>query len=358
MQFTAEAIAAFLSGEVVGDKNVVVSNVAKIEEAKPDNLAFLSNPKYEEYIYTTNAGIVLVNKSFEPSKAVNATLIKVNDAYEAFASLLDLYLAAKPKKKGVSAAAHVAQGAQVDMTEQEDCACYIGEFAVVENGAKIGRNAKIYPHVYVGDNVTIGDNVILYSGVKIYENCVIGSNVIVHSGAVIGADGFGFAPMEDGTYRKIPQIGNVVIEDDVEIGANVCIDSATMGSTVIRKGVKIDNMVQIAHNVVVGDNTVMASQVGIAGSTRVGRNVMIGGQVGIVGHIEIADKVKISSKSGVSNSIVKEGEVVMGNPSMNGISFHRSFAVYKQLPDLRNKVLRLEKELECMKGAMVDKNQQ
>ena len=345
MEFTAELIAGFLGGEIVGDPKAVVTSLAKIEEGKPGTLAFLSNPKYEHYIYDTQASIVIVNKSFEPAAPVAATMVKVEDAYSCFAKLLELYVANKPQKTGISPLASVDPSAAVGE------GAYIGAYAVVEQGVKTGENCKIYPQVYLGDGVRLGDNVTLYPGVKIYEACVVGNNVTIHAGSVIGADGFGFAPDEKGEFHKIPQIGNVRIEDDVEIGANTCIDRATMGSTVIHKGVKLDNLIQIGHNVTVGANTVAASQLGVAGSSKVGAGCMLGGQVGIAGHLTIGDGVKLASKSGISNNI-PDGETYMGNPAMPGIKFHRSYAVFRNLPDLSVKVRRLEKELEKLKAQL------
>lgn len=346
MQFTAETIAAFLGGQVVGDPGVEVTTVAKIEEATPGTLAFLANHKYEDFIYSTGASIVLVNADFEPKHEVRATMVRVENAYASFASLLDLYVASQPVKRGVAECVSIGEG--VEFTDMEDC--YVGAYAVLGDRVKVGCGTKIYPQVYVGDGVVLGDNVTLYAGVKVYQGCVIGNNVTVHSGTVIGGDGFGFAPTEDGSFQKIAQIGNVVIEDDVEIGANSCIDRATMGSTVIRRGVKIDNLVQIAHNVVVGEDTVMAAQVGIAGSTKIGRNVMMGGQVGVVGHISIADGVRVGSQSGISHTVEKEGDMLLGSPAINGLANHRSQAIFKQLPDLRAKVLLLERELKELKA--------
>ncbi|MBP3331460.1 MAG: UDP-3-O-(3-hydroxymyristoyl)glucosamine N-acyltransferase [Tidjanibacter sp.] len=338
MEFSAEMIAAALGGEIVGDKSAVVSTLSKIEEGQKGSLSFLANPKYENYIYTTEASIVIVNKSFNPTQEVKSTLIKVDDAYGCFAKLLELYNAAKPQKKGIHASAVIDETAQVGEN------AYIGAYAVIDRGAKVGDNAKIYPHVYVGDGVRIGKNVTLFSGVKIYEGCVLGDNVTIHSGTVIGADGFGFAPNEKGEYDKIPQIGNVVIEDNVEIGANTCVDRATMGSTVIKRGVKLDNLIQIAHNVVIGDNTVMAAQTGVAGSCKVGKNCMMGGQSGIVGHITIGDRVQVGSKAGVSNNVA-DGEVVMGYPSMPVGKFRRANAVMRNLPEMANRLNKLEKEV-------------
>ena len=338
MEFTAEMIANFLGGEIVGDANAKVSTIAKIEEGKPGALSFLSNPKYEHYIYDSASSIVIVNKSFEPTAPVKATMIKVDDAYACFAKLLELYAANKPQKTGFSKLASVNESATLGEN------CYVGDFAVIESNVKIGNNVKIYPQVYIGDNVHIGDNTTLFAGVKIYEGCIIGNNVVINAGAVIGADGFGFAPTESGEYQKIPQLGNVVIEDNVDIGANTCIDRATMGSTIIHRGVKLDNLVQIGHNASVGENTVAASQFGLAGSSKVGANVMIGGQVGIAGHITIGNNVKLGSKSGISNNI-PDGEVHLGYPSMPGMSFHRCNAVFRNLPELSRKVSKLEKEV-------------
>lgn len=343
MKFTAKKIAEFLSGTVEGDPEIEVSQVCKIEEGACGALSFLSNPKYEEHIYTTQASVVIVNKDFELKKEVTATLVRVDNAYHAFASLLDLYAATKQRKTGISPKASVAPSAVIGKD------VYVGEFAVVDDGAVIGDRASIYPQVYVGDQVKIGNDSKIYAGVKIYEQCVLGDRVTIHSGAVIGGDGFGFAPMEDGTFQKIAQIGNVVIHDDVEIGANTCIDRATMGSTIIQRGVKLDNLIQIAHNVVVGEDTVMAAQVGVAGSTKIGRNVMMGGQVGIVGHISIANGTKIGSQSGVNSSTTKDGESILGTPALNGFLSHRAHAVYKELPSLRAKLFAVAKDVEDMK---------
>ena len=343
MEFTAELIAGFLNGEIVGDPTTQVHTIAKIEEGHPGALAFLSNPKYEPFIYTTGASIVMVNKTFEPSKPVPATMIKVDDAYGAFAKILELYAANKPQKTGISPKASVSSSATVS----EDA--YIGEFAVIGENTSVGKNAKIHPQVYVGDNVKIGENVILYPGVKIYEECVLGNNVTLHAGVVIGADGFGFAPQADGSYRKIPQIGNVVIEDDVEIGANTCVDRAMMGSTIIRKGVKLDDLVMIAHNVQIGENTVFASQVGIAGSTKIGKQCMFGGQVGIAGHISIADGTQIASQSGIAHSVKKENQALMGAPAYDAASYQRAVIAFRDLPDMRRNLASLQKEVARLK---------
>ncbi len=338
MEFSAEMIAGFLGGEVIGDKETKVWTIAKIEEGKEGALSFLANPKYEHYLYTTESSIVMVNKSFEPKEPVRATMIRVEDAYACFAKLLELYVANKPQKKGISPQAAIHETA----TLGEDC--YVGEFAVIGENVKIGNGCKIYPQVYVGDNVTLGDQVVLNAGAKIYEGCVVGNRVIIHSGAVIGADGFGFAPTETGEFEKIPQIGNVVLEDDVEIGANTCIDRATMGSTVIRKGAKLDNLIQIGHNVVIGENTVAAAQVGIAGSTKVGANCMFGGQVGVAGHLKIGNRVKVGSQSGIDNN-VGDNEMRMGYPALPGLKYHRSNAIFRNLPELANDVHQLKKQM-------------
>ena len=331
-------IAGLLGGEVAGDPKAKVSELAKIEEGKQGALSFLSNPKYEPYIYDTDSSIVIVNRSFVPSGPVKATMVRVDDAYACFAKLLELYAANKPRKTGTSSLASISPSARLGGN------CYVGEFAVICDNVKTGDNVSIYPQVYIGDNVSLGNNVTLYPGVKIYEGCVIGNNVTIDAGSVIGADGFGWAPNEDGTYSKIPQLGNVVIEDNVDIGANTCIDRATMGSTMISKGVKLDNLVQIGHNASVGENTVAASQFGLAGSSKVGANAMIGGQAGIAGHLKVGDNVKLASKAGVTNNI-KDGETHTGYPSMSGMSFHRSHAVFRNLPELSRKINSLEKEI-------------
>ena len=343
MEFSAEMIAAYLGGEIVGNTQTTVSTFAKIEEGHPGALSFLANPKYEHYIYDTQSSIVIVNNDFKPQQEVKATMIKVEDAYGSFAKLLELYAAHKPRRTGISDKADIAPDANVG------CNCYIGAFAVIETGATIGDNVCIYPNAYIGAGVTVGDNTILYAGVKIYEGCRIGRNVIVHAGAVIGADGFGFAPQEDGSYSKIPQIGNVVIEDDVEIGANTCIDRATMGSTIIHRGVKLDNLIQIGHNVVIGENTVSAWQVGVAGTSKVGRHCMLGGQVGIAGHLTIGDNVQIGSKSGISNNI-PDGTVYFGYPALPISRYHRANAVFRNLPELSKTVYRLEKQMAELTG--------
>lgn len=343
MQFSAEMIAAGLGGEIVGNKDVTVSTFAKIEEGHEGAISFLANPKYEPYLYTTDSSIVIVNRSLELKGEVKATLIKVDDAYGCFAKLLELYAAYKPKKSGVHPTAVVAESAKVGE------GCYIGAYVVVDEGAVIGEGVSLYPHVYVGDGATIGDGTTLHSGVKVYEGCKIGKRCIVHSGAVIGSDGFGFAPNAQGSYDKIPQIGIVTIEDDVEIGANTTIDRATMGSTVIEKGAKLDNLVQIGHNVVVGESTVMAGQSAVAGSAKVGKHCMIGGQSGIVGHVTVGDGTVVASVTGVSKS-VPAGSQIMGSQGIDVRRFRRVNAVYRNLPELQYAVNRLEKEVKELKN--------
>ncbi|MCY1720473.1 UDP-3-O-(3-hydroxymyristoyl)glucosamine N-acyltransferase [Prolixibacteraceae bacterium Z1-6] len=344
MDFKATDIAAFLDGEIVGNGNVRVSNVSKIEEGKPGTLAFLANNKYENYIYTTKASAVLVNKSFIPREEIEATLIKVDDAYEAFASLLDLYVQSKAdSKKGIEQPSYISDKAKTGEN------IYVGAFAYVGKNAKVGDNVKIYPQAYIGDNVTIGDDCIIYAGVKIYDDCVIGNRCILHSGAVIGSDGFGFAPQKDGSYKKIHQIGNTVLEDDVEIGANTTIDCGTMGSTLIHKGVKLDNLVQVAHNVEIGEHTVSAAQTGISGSVKVGKNCMFGGQVGIAGHITVGNNVLVGAQSGV-NSSAKDDQKLLGSPAIDIRKALRAYGLIKDLPEIRKDVIHLKKEMNSGKN--------
>ncbi len=342
MEFTAKIIADYLNGEIEGNPDAKVTDVSKIEEGKNGTLAFLANPKYTKYLYTTNASVVLVNKDMQLEKEVKSTLIRVQDAYQAFASLLNLYAESLPKKTGIDKNISIASSSKLGKN------LYIGTFAVIGENSVIGNNVRVYPQVYIGDNVVIGDNTILYPGVKIYYDCKIGENCIIHAGTVIGSDGFGFAPQNNDSYQKIPQIGNVIIENYVEIGANVTIDRATMGSTIIKNGVKLDNLIQIAHNVVIGENTVIAAQSGISGSTKIGGDCMIAGQVGIVGHLEIADKVKIGAQSGVTNNI-SEGEIILGSPAYNISVKRREIAVTRQLPSIYKKINELEKEINRLK---------
>jgi len=343
MEFSAATLAGFLKGEVEGDPGIVVNTVAKIEEGHPGALSFLANPKYEHYIYSTKSSIVLVNRSFIPSSKVEATLIKVDNAYDAFASLLRLVDQARPRKKGIHSTAIIEPTAKIGTD------AYIGAYAYIGENCIVGDNCSVYPHVYLGDNSRMGNNCTLNPGVKIYHDCVLGEGVIIHAGTVIGSDGFGFAPQSENEFMKIPQLGNVVIEDHVEIGANVTIDRATIGSTFIRKGVKLDNLIQIAHNVEIGENTVMAAQTGISGSSKVGRNCMFGGQVGIAGHIKIADGTKIGAQSGIPSDVKKENSILLGYPAFDHRDFLRCAVIFKKLPELKIKIEALEKGLESLK---------
>lgn len=338
MQFTAEQIASMVGGTVEGDPNAVVSTVAKIEEGHQGAISFLSNPKYTHYIYTTESSIVLVSREFKPEQPVKATLIRVDDPYATVAMLMQM--AAKmmnPDMKGIEPHAAVGEGVEIDGS------CYVGSFAYVSKGAKIGRNVKIYPRCFVGANVVIGDNTILYPGVTVYHHCKVGENCIIHAGAVIGADGFGFAPV-DGHYNKIPQLGNVVIGNNVEIGANTCVDRATMGSTVIEDGVKLDNLIQVAHNCRVGADTVMASQVGVAGSTKIGSHCMVGGQVGFAGHINIGNGVQVGAQSGVPRD-TPDGKVLMGYPAVDAAQFARQAAALARLPEMMRTISAMQKKI-------------
>jgi UDP-3-O-[3-hydroxymyristoyl] glucosamine N-acyltransferase len=343
MELSAKTIAEYLKGDIEGSEEAMVKQLARIEDGKPGNVCFLANPKYEKFLYTTKASIVLVNRSFTLSQKVNTTLIRVDNAYESVASLLELFNTYSFEKKGREWPSRVAWSAKVGKGS------YIGAFTVIEKKARIGKNCKIYPQVYIGRNVEVKDNTIIYPGVSIYYDCKIGANCIIHSGTVIGSDGFGFVPQPDKSYKKIPQLGNVIIEDDVEIGSNTSIDRATMGSTIIRKGVKIDNLVQIAHNVEIGENTAIAGQSGVAGSSKVGRNVIIAGQVGIVGHLKIANGVTVAAQSGVSSDLKKENEIVLGSPAMDIRESRKSIVIYRQLPSLREKIIELEKEINKLK---------
>lgn len=343
MDFKVTDIAKFLNGEVVGDENTRVSSVSKIEEGKPGTLAFLSNLKYENFIYTTKASVILVNKSFVPREEIKATLIRVDDAYQAFASLLELYMQAKSLLKTGR-----EQPSFIDETVKVGSDLYLGAFAYIGKNSKVGNSTKIYPQVYIGDNVTVGDDCIIYAGAKIYSDSVIGNRCIIHSGAVIGSDGFGFAPHKDGSYKKVPQIGNTVLEDDVEIGANSTIDCGTMDSTIIRKGCKIDNLVQIAHNCDVGENTVIAGLAGLAGTSKIGKNCKIGGQVGLAGHLTVGDNVSIGAQSGVAKS-VKANQVLLGTPAINIKDSIKAMTVYKHLPELREEVIQLQREIKSLK---------
>lgn len=349
MEFSAQAIAQFLGGIVEGNPEVKVKTVAKIEEGFPGALSFLANPKYANYIYTTQSSIVLVNNDFVAEQKISATLVRVNNAYEAFASLLQLYAQSKKQKSGIEPNSFIHNTASIGDN------IYIGAFAYLSENVKIGNNVKIYPNAYIGDNVKIGDNCIIYPSVTIYEDCILGNDCVIHAGAVVGADGFGFASGADTNYKKIPQIGNVIIEDHVEIGANATIDRATMGSTILRKGVKLDDHVHIAHNVEVGENTVMAAQSGVAGSTKIGKNCMFGGQVGISPHLKIADGVKAGAQAGIPSDIKKEGAIVLGSPASEISAQRRSMAVYKNLPELRSRLADLEKIVEELTRKISDK---
>ena len=338
MKFTAEQIAGILEGEVVGDPTVEVSELAKIEEGKEGTLTFLANPKYKPFIYSTKASITIVNADFETEEDLSTTLIKVDDAYGAFTKLLEYYNQIKLNKAGVEQPSHISDSAMLGDN------CYVGAFAYIGDNVKLGDNVKIYPSAYVGDNVTISDNSIVFSGGKIYSECIIGKNCVINSGAIIGADGFGFAPNEKGEYSKVPQIGNVILEDFVDIGAGTTIDRATLGSTVIRRGVKLDNQIQIAHNVEIGKNTVIAAQTGVAGSTKIGENCQIGGQVGIVGHITIGNNVKIQAQSGIGRH-VKDNEVLQGSPALTYGDYNKSYVYFKNLPKIVKNINDLEKKV-------------
>ncbi len=325
MEVSAKVIAEQIGGEVVGNPDITVSSVARIESGKPGTLCFLANPKYEHYLYTCKASIILINKSFEPKEEILSTLIRVENAYEAIASVLGIFESMKAsRKKGRAWSAHIACSAKRGKR------VYVGSHAYIGKRSRIGDDTMIYPQVYIGDNVTVGKNCIIYPGVKIYNGTIIGNNCIIHANAVIGSDGFGFAPTEDGSYKKIPQTGIVTIEDDCEIGANTVIDRSTMGTTLIEKGVKLDNLIQIAHNVVVGANTVIAAQTGIAGSTKIGRNCMLGGQVGISGHLNIADKTTIAAQSGVLGDIKEEGRTLMGYPAIEHKEYIRAYVIFRK----------------------------
>jgi len=339
MNFTAAIIADFLKGKVDGDPHATVSDVSKIEEGKAGTLSFLANPKYEKYIYETQSTIVIVNEDFSPQRQINPTLVRVKNAYEAFAELLRLYEQSKPKKSGISKLASVAESAILGEN------LYIGEFTVIQENTIIGNEVQIFPQVYIGDNVKIGEGTLIHPGVKIYEGTEIGSHCVIHSGAVIGGDGFGFAPSQENNYQKVPQVGKVIIEDHEEIGANTTIDRATMGATIIRKGVKLDNLIMIAHNVEVGENTVMAAQTGVSGSTKIGKNCMFGGQVGLIGHITIADGVKIAAQSGIPKSIKEDNAVVQGAPAFEFGHYQRSYVLFKNLPSLKKQMDHLERKV-------------
>ena len=339
MKFTANQIAGILNGEVIGNPDAEVYKLSKIEEGTEGSLTFLSNPKYLNYIYTTQATITIVNNTFIPESELSTTLIKVEDAYLSFSKLLEFYDQAKKANK-----IGIEQFSFISKTVKYGSNFYMGNFSYIEENVRLGNNVKIYPNCYIGENVTIGDNVIVFSGAKIYSETIIGSNCIIQSGAIIGADGFGFAPNPDGTFSKIPQIGNVILEDDVDIGANTMIDKATMGSTIIRKGVKLDNLIQIGHNVEIGENTVIAAQTGIAGSTKIGKNCMIGGQVGIAGHLIIGNNVRIQAQSGVGRNI-SDNEILQGSPTFGYNDFSKSYVHFKNLPKIVTEIQELKKQI-------------
>lgn len=341
MEFTAKQIAAYVGGEIIGDENVTVCTFAKIEEGVKGALSFLANPKYASYIYDTQSSIVLVNNDFIPERPIQATLIKTANAYESLAKLMTLYESVKPKKTGISPMASVAASATIGEN------VYIGPFVSIGEKAIIGNNTVIEANTSVGDNATVGSDCLLYNHVTIYHDCKVGNRCILHAGSVVGADGFGFAPGANG-YEKIPQIGIAILEDDVEIGANTCIDRATMGATIIKRGVKLDNMVQVAHNVVIDEHTVMAAQCGVAGSTKIGSWCMVGGQAGISGHIKIGNQVKVGGHSGVTNS-VQDGKAVMGYPSFEHTQFARATVIFKKLPEMYREMDALKKEIESLK---------
>nr|WP_315164249.1 UDP-3-O-(3-hydroxymyristoyl)glucosamine N-acyltransferase [uncultured Flavobacterium sp.] len=338
MKFTAEQIAGILEGEVVGNPNAEVSQLSKIEEGYEGSLTFLANPKYLNYIYTTKASVTIVNDTFVPEHELTTTLIKVEDAYASFSKLLEFYNQVKLNKTGIEQPSFISESAKYGEN------LYLGSFSYLGQNVVLGNNVKIYPNCFLGDNVVLGDNVTIFAGAKIYSETVIGNNCTIHSGAIIGADGFGFAPNPDGTYNKIPQIGNVVIEDNVDIGSCTTIDRATMGSTIIRKGVKLDNQIQIAHNVEIGENTVIAAQTGVAGSTKIGKNGMIGGQVGIAGHLTIGNNVRIQAQSGVGRNI-KDDEILQGSPTFGYNDFSKSYVHFKNLPKIVAELEELKKEI-------------
>ncbi|MCK9218992.1 MAG: UDP-3-O-(3-hydroxymyristoyl)glucosamine N-acyltransferase [Bacteroidales bacterium] len=339
MEFTANQIAGFLNGTIEGDPTIKVSNLSKIEDGHPGTMTFLANPKYVPFIYTTHASVVVVNHDFIPSQPVSCTLIRVTDSYSAFASLLAMFNQTKATPSGISSLCFISPSAKMGSGFSAGAFSYLGEEVVV------GDNVYIHPQVYVGNHVIIGDDTVLYPGVRIYADCVIGKNCTLHSGVIIGSDGFGFAPHSDNLYQKIPQVGNVILEDNVEVGSNTTIDRATMGSTILHTGVKLDNLIQVAHNVEIGENTVIAAQSGISGSTRIGKNCMIGGQVGIVGHIVIADEVKIGAGSGVEASIPQKGAIVLGAPAIEIGKARRNFIYWRKLDEIVKKVYALEKQI-------------
>lgn len=338
MVFTASQIAGILEGEVEGNPEIAVHKLAKIEEGEKGSLTFLANPKYTPYIYTTKASITIVNKDFTPEQRLATTLIKVEDAYKSFSKLLEYYDKVKNTKTGIENPVFIAESVVYGE------GLYMGAFAYIGENVKMGKNVKIYPNAYIDDNVTLGSDVIIFSGAKVYSETIIGNNCVIQSGAIIGADGFGYAQSKDGTYSKIPQTGNVILEDHVDVGAGTTIDRATMGSTILRKGVKLDNQIQIAHNVEIGEHTVIAAQTGIAGSAKIGKNCMIGGQVGIVGHITIGDNVRIQAQSGIGRNI-KDNEILQGSPALNYGDYNKSYVHFKNFPKIVNQINELDKKV-------------
>lgn len=338
MEFTAKQIAELLNGTIEGDIDAKVSKLSKIEEGSPGSLTFLANPAYTPYAYTTKASILIAGNDFQSENKITPTIIRVENAYASFAKLLEMYNTIQRNKTGIEANSFIDDSATLGEK------IYVGAFAYIGKNVKIGENSKIYPHCYIGDNCIIGNDVTLFAGAKIYSDCQIGNHVTLHSGVIIGADGFGFSPNSDNNYQKVAQIGNVIIEDHVDIGANTTIDRATLGSTIIRKGVKLDNLIQVAHNVEIGENTVIAAQTGIAGSTKIGKNCMIGGQVGVNGHIVIADGTKVAAQSGVTTS-TKENDVLQGTPAFSIGENKRSYVLYKKLPDLEKRISAIEKTI-------------
>lgn len=338
MKFTAAQIAGILEGEVVGNPDAEVFKLSKIEEGTEGSLTFLANPKYTNYIYSTQATVTIVNTTFEPEQEITTTLIKVEDAYKSFSKLLEYYNQVKLMKSGIEQPSVISE----NVVYGEDL--YLGSFCYIGKNVVLGKNVKIYPNSFIGDNVTIGDNCVFFAGVRIYSETVVGNNCTIHSGTIVGSDGFGFAPQEDGTYVKVPQIGNVIIEDNVEIGACTTIDRATLGSTIIRKGVKLDNHIQVAHNVEIGENTVIAAQTGIAGTTKIGKNCLIGGQVGFAGHLTIGDGVKIQAQSGIGKNL-EAGEVVQGSPAFNYGDFAKSYVHFRNLPKIVNDLEELKSKI-------------
>ncbi len=343
MEFSAKQIAELLDGAVEGNANAIVNSLSKIEEGKEGTLSFLANPQYTPYIYDTRASVVIVSNDFVAEKTISTTLIRVKDAYQSFGKLLEIYNQIKNNQVGIDKNSHIDDSATLGTD------VFVGYMAYIGKNASIGNNVKIHPQCYIGDNVSIGDNCILHAGVRVFSDCHIANDCTLQPSVIIGSDGFGFAPNSEGEYNKVAQIGNVIIEEHVEIGANTTIDRATLGSTIIRKGVKLDNLIQIAHNVEIGENTVVAAQTGIAGSTKIGKNCMIGGQVGIIGHLTIADEVKIAAQSGIGSSIKEKGAIIQGSPAFNIGDYKRSYVFFRKLPELYKRIQELEKELTSLR---------